>query len=118
MTAFNYARSKATAERLISNFGQDAVLRQIDEADPDDFAPSVTPVDTVVRVVDLNVVDKFSNASLAERVMRKLLMSTSAGVQPETGDQVQVAGQWHNVGVVMPLRPGGVTIMYEVELVD
>lgn len=118
MATFNYPRSRATADRLITNFGQDVVLRQVEEADPEDFAPSAGYVDTTVKAVDLNVVDKFSNASLAERTMRKLLVSASSGAQPETGDRIQIAGEWHNVGVVMPLRPGGITILYEVEIVD
>lgn len=116
--AFNYANSKATAERLLANFGQTVTLRKRTASGGTDWNPSHTDVDTSVIAVDLNQVDRNAPGSLAEKTTRKLLISTSAGVEPETNDRVQISAEWHTIGMVMPLSPGGTVIMYEAELVD
>lgn len=115
--AFNYTRSKATAERLLANFGQTVTLRKR-TASGSGRNPSYSETDTSVVAVDLNEVNRNAPGSLNERTDRKLLVSTSAGVAPDTNDRVLLDGEWHTIGMVMPLAPGGTTIMYEAELVD
>lgn len=116
--AFNYAASRATAERLLANFGQTVTLRKRTISGGAAWAPEYGSADTPVIAVDLNQINQNAPGSLAEKVTRKLLVSTSAAVTPETNDRVQIGAEWHTIGLVMPLAPGGTVIMYDCELVD
>lgn len=116
--AFNYQNSRATAERLIANFGQNVTLTKRAAYDPSDFSPTVVTTTHTVVAVDLMEVNRNAPGSLNEKTTRKLLISTSAGVAPETNDRVLIDGESHTIGMVMPLAPGGLTVMYEAELID
>lgn len=112
---YDYARAKATAERLIARFGQDATLRQITQSG-DAWAPTLTETDTTVKVVDLNIAQR-DGAGLVGETRRTLYVSTSAGVTPEKGDKVVIGGTEHEIGEVRPLAPGGTNVMFEADLV-
>jgi hypothetical protein len=114
---FNYARAKATAERLIANFGQTATLRQISKGG-DEWAPSLTETDTSVTVVDLNREVRDAAGTLTGQTKRTLYVSTAAGVTPAKGDKVVIGGTEHEIDVVRTLAPGGTTLMWECELVS
>lgn len=112
---FDYAASKATAERLISRFGQDATLRQITESG-DAWAPTLTETDTTVKVVDLNRRERDASGTLVGVTRRTLYVSASAGVTPAKGDKVVIGGTEHEIDEVRPLAPGGTVVMHEVDL--
>lgn len=113
---FNYARSKATAERLLASFGQTATLRQITNSG-DAWEPSLTETDTSVTVVDLNREVRDASGTLTGQTRRTLYVSTSAGVTPAKGDKVVIGSTEHEIEAVRTLAPGGTTIMHEVDLV-
>lgn len=128
--AFDYTRSKATAERLIARFGQSATLRQITNSGTE-WAPTQTEADTTITVVDLNERVRDASGTLVGQTQRTLLVSTSAGVAPGKGDKVAVGideaafglldaaaqdERLHEVIEVRPLSPGGTVILHEVDL--
>jgi len=113
--AFDYTRSRQTAERLIARFGQSATLRQITNSGTE-WAPTQTETDTTITVVDLNERVRDNSGTLVGQTQRTLLVSTSAGVTPGKGDKVFIGGAWHEVSEVRPLSPGGAVILHEVDL--
>lgn len=113
---FDYARAKATAERLLAKFGQSATLRQ-QTASGDPWAPTLTDTDTTVTVVDLNRRVRDAAGVLVAQSMRTLYVSTSAGVTPAKADKVQIGGEWHEVAEVRALAPGGAVVFWECDLV-
>jgi len=115
MAVFNYARSQATAERLILRFGQAATLKKIVNSGTE-YAPMQTPTDTQITVVDLNHRERDASGALVAQTRRTLLVSTSASVTPEKADTVLIGGTWHEISEVRSLAPGGTLILWEVDL--
>lgn len=113
--AFDYTRSRATAERLIARFGQSATLRQIVNSGPE-YAPTQTPTDPAITVVDLSQRVRDAARTLTGETRRTLLVSTAAGVTPVKADKVQIGGKWHEAAEVRPLSPGGTVILWEIDL--
>jgi len=112
---FDYARSRATAERLIARFGTTATLHQITTSG-DAWAPTTTETDTTVRAVDLSQRLRDASGTLTGESLRTLYVSTSAGVTPAKGDKITVGGIRHEIAEVRTLNPGGVAVMHEVDL--
>jgi hypothetical protein len=113
--AFDYTKTRQTAERLIARFGQSATLRQIANSGTE-WAPTQAETDTTITAVDLNERVRDASGTLVGQTQRTLLVSTSAGVTPGKGDKVVIGGAEHEVSEVRPLSPGGVDVMFEVDL--
>lgn len=113
---FDYARAKATAERLIATFGQEAVLTQ-NTSSGDAWAPTLSPEETTIVVVDLNEAQRDRAGSLVGTTVRTLYVSTSAGVTPGKGDTVTISGSAFEITEVRPLAPGGTAVFFEADLV-
>ena len=113
--SFDYAASAATAQRLIARFGQDATLNRMVNSGTE-WAPTQTPDDKTIKVVDLNQVIGSEEEGSGTLTKRTLLVSTSAGVEPKKEDKVTIGGKKHEIEDVRPLRPGGVAVLYEVDL--
>lgn len=114
---FDYSNLKATADRLILRFGKAATLHQpTPETGPAyDPTPGAT-LETPITAVDFDQSVMKRPETLVEGVSRTLLVSTSAGVTPETDDQITVDGTRHHVVGVRPLNPGGTVLLFEVDL--
>lgn len=121
---FNYARARATAERLIARFGQTATLRRL-ESVGQQWAPKQFPTDTTVTVVDLDILKRDRDGSLTAESSRNLLISTSAGVAPRQDDKIVIGlaasavsdqSDWHEIENVKPFAPGGTAVFYEAVL--
>lgn len=112
---FNYARSRATAERLIARFGTTATLRQITNSGTE-WAPTQTETDTTITVVDLEREVRDAAGTLTGQSKRTLYVSTAAGVTPEKDDKIVIGGTEHEIAEVRTLAPGGTTVMWEVDL--
>lgn len=116
MPTFDYAKSKATAERLIARFGQNITLRQKGANTGTASKPVYATTDTVVVGLDLRKHVRDDPGNLVTRKVRQLLVSTSAGVAPLKDDQVQLDGVWHTILDASPLNPAGTTLLYKLEL--
>lgn len=73
------------------------------------------PVTFTVRVIDDGIKDRYAPGGLVTRKARVLTIST-AGTTPVKKDRITVRGVEHEIQAVMPLAPGGVDLLYEVEL--
>lgn len=115
--AFNYFSSRATAERLIENFGRELTLTQPGAETGDEWDPTIASgTDQTVVAVEIEAEERPEGVSLAVAKRRKFLISTSAGVTPVNGDVLTVDAVPHKIAEVMPLSPAGVVVMWEVTL--
>ena len=113
---FDYARPRATAERLIARFGRTATLRKPGAVTGPANDPTYgAPTDTTITCVDLEQRVR-DGATLTDITRRTLIVSTSAGVTPSEGDTVVIDGGEHEALEVRTLAPGGVTVMWEVDI--
>jgi len=121
---FDYARPKATAERLLARFGQTCTLRKITNIGTE-FDPVQMTTDADVTAVDLNQRIRDRDGTLIGQTLRTLYVSTAASVTPEKGDSVAVGVAKASVAISTPfieiaevrlLSPGGTSLMWEVDL--
>lgn len=112
---FDYARARATASRLIANFGAPVSFKKAAAAGADPWAPTVTTTTSTVTAVDLGIRIRPEPGTQVTRRVRVLYIQ-AGGVVPEITDRVQIGGVWHEIVEAMPLSPAGVDVMYEVAL--
>jgi hypothetical protein len=112
---FDYARARATAARLIASFGQTVTLRKPGATAGPSYDPVPgAPDDYTAKAVDLNRLIRNMNDVTVTAVSRTLFLDAS--VSPAKGDQVQIGSEWCEITVSRPLAPGGVNVLYEVEV--
>lgn len=115
MAQFNYARSKATAERLIRRFGQTVTLTVISTTGPG-YNPTVTETDHSLQAAVLDYKINEIDGTLVQRTDRKVLVSTEgATVTPSTANKITIGGAEHAILSVKPLNPGGTVVMWELQ---
>lgn len=120
MPSFNYDRTKATATRLITRYGQTAVLKHSNTSGPA-YDPVISgPVTHNVTIV----VTGYSNYEIGQgRVLAsdKKVMMAATGVEPQYTDKLAIGGVDHSIigpdegNGIKPLAPGGVVVMYELQ---
>ena len=117
MSAFDYARSKATAARLLARFGQAATLRRPSTGgtayNPTQGSPADYPVTIVVTDYETREVDGTRILSTDKKV---LLAKGSLSVEPATSDLlIEASGAVYKIVNVQPLNPGGTVVMYTIQ---
>jgi hypothetical protein len=133
MTAFDYARAAATADRLIERYGQVAILRRQGTPHGPPQRPQVSITFYQIRCVRLDLkVNPFKQVDPAaswsvKAGQERLLVRVLEGVEPQIGDQIMVdnvatfvANQNENnfkrkYTVEFPsiLKPGGVNVLFD-----
>lgn len=71
------------------------------------------------QLVEVSALDGMIKKRDAEGVITEMVRSLIVQVSdvvPEKGWRVQVRGKWHRINQVWPLAPGGVDLMYKLEL--
>lgn len=112
---FDYARSVATAQRLIANFGQAATLRR-KTLTGTAYDPTVatTDYDCTVVVENYRYFEVDGTRILAKD--KKVFLSTAGlTITPAVGDQILIESIVHQIINLMPLSPGGTVVMYELQ---
>lgn len=114
----DYEAIASEVSEAIAEVGFTAILRKETggPATPWDTG-SPTLSDTEITVLDDGIRDRYIAGTLTTRRSRVLTVAVDNGVIPAKADQVQVRGVWFEIEEVMPLAPGGVDLLYEVELV-
>lgn len=116
MTGFNYARTAATASRLLQRFGAVATLKRRADATYDPAtgttAPTVTPLQTVAVVVDYDA--KSIDGTLIRQGDRRAYLD--AAVAPRQDDTLAWQGVDLTVVAVRTLAPAGAAVLYEAQL--
>lgn len=117
---FDYAAFKELASELIEAAGESVTLRKCEETGRGRNKRKTHTTHTV-RVVETNNEDgqgltSTDGVNVGERD-HSFIMSAAAGVVPETDDLIILNdAESTEVGImkVIPLKPGGTTILYEI----
>lgn len=115
MTSFDYAKSRAVAEKLIAKFGQTGAIRR-DAKYGSDRNPTITTTDYPCKLVDLDYDETKIDGTLIKRGDRMVYMSTEGlSIVPSTSDKAVIASVAHAIVSVKPLSPGGTVVMWAVQ---
>lgn len=115
--SFDYSKTAATAERLITRFGASYTLKQKalgtlnSEGGGQHYAPTKTETETSVEAVIITEENRNAEG-LTDRTMTKALISTSGGVTPAKNDKLVLDGRDVNILEVSTLSPAGVDALY------
>lgn len=126
---FDYARSVATADRLIDSFGKTAVLRRVGESGGTGFEPTRVP-SSYHRVRVVETVSRRRSEDGTYVMDRAALVRVADGVVPVKGDQLMMHSAeafllgpqdvlFESDGVVSdvePLQPGDRVVLYTITL--
>lgn len=116
---FDYARAKATADRLIQRFGQTGTLRKAGASTGPAYNDTPgAPVDHSCRFAIVAFEQReIDGARVLATDKKAILAKGSLTVEPLPGDTlVDAAGAAYSVVDVMPLNPAGTTVMYEMQV--
>ena len=112
---FDYTRARATAERLLARFGQEVTLIKPGALTGPEWDQTQGPsTEHTITVVDENSMRRDMSGTLIGEAVHALIVSTSAGVEPEQADRVRIAGRVLEITEVRPLAPGGTVLLWEV----
>lgn len=118
MTAFDYAKAKATADRLIQRFGQSGHLRRIAATGP---AYDRSPGAATDHACRFAVVDYMATEIDGTRVLatdkKVYLAKGSLTIEPKASDVlVEADSSVYKIVSVAPLSPAGVVVVYELQV--
>jgi hypothetical protein len=116
MMAFNYARAALTATRLIKNFGKAGTLERITKT-----GPAYNPVSaTVPHACQLAVVEYSNSERDGTLIMvgdkKAFVAVEGVTIEPTTADRLVIDGESHAIINVMSLKPGPVTVCWEMQV--
>lgn len=119
MTAFNYARTKASADRLIAKFGQLGAIRRAGEGSGPTYDPTPgADVDHPCRFVVLDYENSEVDGTRVLATDKKVLLAVGdLAITPKTSDLL-VDGPGSSYRIIPPLKPlspGGVVLFYEIQ---
>lgn len=116
MAKFDYARIRATAERLIARFGQTGALRRT-VSDTDPFNPTQTTTDYPCTFAVLDYALKDIDGTLIKQTDQMAYLSTAGlTIAPTTTDRLIVGGAALTVVNVQPLSPAGTVLLYQLQV--
>jgi hypothetical protein len=115
MSAFDYSRARATAERLIARFGQSATIRRTTRSGPA-YDPTTASADYPCKAARLAYSDKQIDGSRI-RDSDSLVYLSIAGltIAPTEQDQIIIGGVAHEIVTVKPLSPAGTVVFFEIQ---
>lgn len=115
MATFDYARSRATAERLIAKFGTAGAIRRAVTSGPD-YDPDITETDYLCTLVTLEYDDRDIDGTLVLSTDKKIYVSTKGlSITLEKRDSVIADGKAYAIERLKPLSPAGIVVFWEVQ---
>jgi hypothetical protein len=107
MAAFDYARAKATASRLIARYGMAAAIRRV---------ISGSPVTHSCKLVVMNYDDRKIDGTLIKATDKLLYVSTEGlNIKLNQSDKIIIDGLEYAVVTCKPLSPAGMILYWEVQ---
>lgn len=115
MAGFDYARSRATAERLIAKFGAVGAIRRSVTSGPD-YDPEITDTDYACTLVTLEYDDAKVDGTLIRKTDKLIYVSTAGlSITLAESDKVVAAGDVYAIENLKPLSPAGIVVFWEVQ---
>jgi hypothetical protein len=113
---FNYARSAATAQRLIEKFGQKGKLLKYVEPASSNVKPTYTTINDVGMVVlDYSTRQIDGTRIQANDRMIYVGVRNVSDISPVDRIQDATGATYEIIDPVKPLNPGGVVVFYEIQ---
>lgn len=120
MANFDYARARATADRLLTKFGRTATLRQTSTSGGDPWDPgsgTTTTTDTTVTAAVLEYANSEIDGTIILASDRKVYVSAEGiAVTPVPADVLIVGPDTLSIVNVKPLNPAGTVVMWELQV--
>lgn len=119
---FNYSKSLATAQKLLSSFGQDVTVKRIITGTYDTATGSVSNTETTYTakavLLDYKRLDAGNGlAGLIQINDKKLLVSpVGLTVAPDANDLVTINSEVWNVVNVKAIKPASIVVLYELQI--
>ncbi len=117
MPAFDYDRARATAERMISRFGQAGAIRRAGAPTGDAWNPTPgTPIDHACNLVVLDYSAREIDGTLIRSTDRKIYVAAlGLAIEPTEADRVVIDGVALEIVNVMTLAPAGTAVYFELQ---
>lgn len=116
MSAFDYSRSKATADRLLARFGQAGTLRRPTSSGTSYNPTQGAPDDHACTFAVLDYANAEVDGSRVLATDKKALLAKGAlTIEPKTSDKLLIGRVSHSIVRVEPLAPGGITVMWTLQ---
>lgn len=110
----NWTAIAAEISQAIASVGFAATLEQAGTETGPEYDPTFgPPVTAAITVIDDQIRRRDAGGTVTETVR---VLTMGAQVIPEKGDIVIVRGERLRIGKVMPLAPGGVDLLFDVEI--
>lgn len=107
-----YGNLKATAERLIAQYGKAAVLLRTTLS-----GPAHDPVETTVEHACTLVETGYSLTNRSDTLIlagdKVGIISTDLAVVPDKADKLRIGGDDYSLVDLQPLDPGGTVLLFE-----
>lgn len=97
--------------------GFTAILRKRTDTGGTFYAPTHSEADQSITVVQDVQRVRDGSGTLTERTVRTLY-AAATGPEISKGDAVVIGGVEHGISEVRPVAPGGVVVLYELDLAD
>lgn len=117
--SFDYSKSQATALRLITKFGTTATIIRAGTPTGPDYNPTPgTPVEYACTVVyDQWRADQIDGTLIQQGDLKILVAASGLAIDPTPADTFKDGdGKEYAIINVMPLKPGGVVVMHEMNV--
>lgn len=115
MATFDYAKFRATAERLIARFGTVGAIRRTVQSGPS-YDPVLTDTDYPCALVTLEYDDAKVDGTLIRKTDKMIYVSTAGlSIALAESDKVVAAGEVYAIENLKPLSPAGIVVFWEVQ---
>lgn len=114
--SFDYAKSQATALKLITNFGADAIIIRAGEQTGPAYNPTIgPPTEHACKAVNVEWEDGEIDGTLIQSTDLKLLVAASGlSITPTTADKINWLGKEYGIQPINPLSPAGTPLLYTI----
>jgi hypothetical protein len=115
MAGFDYARARATAERLIAKFGTAGAIRRAVTSGPN-YDPEITDTDYPCTLVTLEYDDAKIDGTLIRKTDKLIYVSTAGlSITLAESDKIVAGGEVYAIENLKPLSPAGIVVFWEVQ---
>lgn len=114
--AFDYAALRTKVDAVVEKFGQAAVIRRTTSSG-DAWAPTQSTADTscTALVAEYKIRDR--DGSRIQATDRRVLVKAGGlAVVPTSGDKFVLDSTAYDIVAVAPVAPGGVAVVYELQV--
>lgn len=116
MATFDYDQTKLLADRLITKFGQDVIIRRYANSGTE-FNPSRVPDDHSAIAVIIEYTRQEIDGTLVLATDRKALIEKGdLEIEPLLSDKFVINGKEYAMKQVDPLNPGGTVVLWTAQV--